>query len=305
MEGIIEKIRKHPDRIWKGSRRRLLYLRKGMDDETYLKKAWRIEFGKELELQNPKTFNEKLQWLKLYYHDPLMTDFVDKYKAKKCVAKIIGEEYVIPTYGVWDHFDDIDFEKLPRQFVLKCNHDSGGVVICKDKKNFDYAAARKKLEKSMKRNFYYAGREWAYKNVRPKILAEKYMEDSSEEDLKDYKIFNFNGKAKLIQVDYDRFSDHKRNLYTPEWKYIDGSIQYPNHPEIKIPEPEQLKEMIGLAERLSERFPHVRTDFYIVKGKIYFGEMTFYHGSGMEHFHPEPLGRRMGDWLRLPDKKIV
>lgn len=270
-----------------------------------MKREWRIKFGKELNLEHPQTFNEKLQWLKLYYRDPVMTDLVDKYKVKRYVSNIIGEEHVIPTLGVWERFEDIDFAKLPDQFVLKCNHDSGGVVICKDKEKFDRKAAKRKLEKSMKRNFYYAGREWAYKHVTPKILAEVYLEEEEKGDLKDYKIFHFQGKAKLIQVDYDRFSGggHKRNLYTPKWKYIEGSIQYPNHPEIVIPKPEQLEKMIELSECLSQGFPHVRTDFYIAKGNVYFGEMTFYHGSGMEHFQPEALNRKMGDWLVLPEKR--
>ncbi|MCI8484001.1 MAG: glycosyl transferase [Lachnospiraceae bacterium] len=302
---MMREVRKNLDRAWKGMRGRLLYLRKDLPDEEYLKKEWKIRFGRELDLEHPKTFNEKIQWLKLYYRDPMMTDLVDKYKVKKHVAKIIGEEHVIPTLGVWKGFEEIDFSKLPDQFVLKCNHDSGGIVICKDKRKFNCKEAKRKLEKSMKRNFYYAGREWAYKDVAPVILAEAYIEENGREDLKDYKIFHFQGKAKLIQVDYDRFSGegHKRNLYTPGWKYIEGSIQYPSHPEIVIPRPEQLEKMIELSERLAQGFPHVRTDFYIAKGNIYFGEMTFYHGSGTEYFRPEALNRKMGDWLVLPEKR--
>lgn len=172
----------------------------GMDDETFLKMAYKRKFGKELDLNNPVTFNEKLQWLKLNDRKPEYTEMVDKFMAKKYVASIIGQEHIIPTLGVWSRFDDIDFDKLPTQFVLKCTHDSGGLVVCKDKSNLNKKAAKKKIEKSMKTNYYKGGREWPYKNVKPQIIAEEYMEDISGNGLTDYKFYCFNGVPKYLYV---------------------------------------------------------------------------------------------------------
>ncbi len=282
--------------------RLLRRLGKYLSDEQYIRIVWRLMKGKRLDLENAKSYNEKLQWLKLNYRVPVMTELVDKDKVKDYVRKVIGEEYVIPTYGVWNNFDDIEWDKLPKQFVMKCNHDSGGNIICKDKTALDYDKARRKIEKCLKRNYYYAGREWAYKNVSPKILAEMYLEDKSG-DLKDYKIFVFNGTARLIQVDYDRYTEHKRNLYTTQWEYINASIQYPSHPEIKIAKPEKLDEMIRIAEQLAKPFPHARVDLYLVNSSIYFGEITFYHGSGMEKITPQQLNDEMGGWLDISELK--
>ena len=271
-----------------------------MKDETYLRLIYRIRFGNKLDLDAPKTFNEKLQWLKLHDRRPEYTIMVDKYAVKKWVTDRIGEQYVIPTLGVWEHFDEIDFDALPDRFVLKCTHDSGGVVIVKDKNCFDKKTAKRKIEKCLKRNFYYLGREWPYKNVPPRIIAEPYLTDESEVELKDYKIFNFDGMPHLIQVDYDRFTLHKRNLYSTDWKYIEAAIQYPTDPDHMIAEPQKLDEMLELAHKLSEGFPHVRTDFYNIEGRILFGELTLNHGSGFERFTPPELALSMGQWLTLP-----
>lgn len=175
-----------------------------MSDETYIKLAYKIMMGKKLNLDNPVTYNEKLQWLKLNDRKTIYTTMVDKYKAKEYVAKIIGEEYIIPTYGVWDTFDEIDFDSLPNEFVLKCTHDSGGIAICHDKKIFDKEKAKKLLTKNLKHNFYWTGRDWPYKNVKPRIIAEKYMEDSLDPDLRDYKFFTFDGVAKALFIASDR-----------------------------------------------------------------------------------------------------
>ncbi len=271
-----------------------------MPDDVYLRKLFESRLGEKLHLEDPITFNEKLQWLKLYDRNPEYTTMVDKYAAKKWVADRIGEEYIIPTLGVWKHFDDIDFDTLPNQFVLKCTHDSGGLVIVKDKSKLDKRSAKKKLEKSLKRNFYWVGREWPYKNVPPRIIAEKYMTDESGIELKDYKIFNFNGEPKLIQVDYDRFVEHKRNLYTTDWQYIEAAINYPTDPNHQINRPKQLEKMLDLARKLSDGIPHVRTDFYCIDDRIYFGELTFYHASGFAWFKPESFNQEMGEWLKLP-----
>lgn len=277
-----------------------------LNDEEYIKLMYKEKFGKYPNLEKPEIFNEKLQWLKLYDRDPEYTKMVDKYEVKKYVASIIGEEYIIPTLGIYDKFDDIDFEKLPNKFVIKCTHDSGSTIICKDKNVFNVEKAKKEINRALKVNYYYFGREWPYKNVKPRIIIEKYMVDESGTELKDYKIFNFNGISKMIQVDFGRFKEHKRNLYDTNWNYIkELSIQYPNDSNTIIKKPENLEMMIKLAQRLSQGIPHLRTDFYSINGKIYFGELTFYHGSGLEKFNPETWNRKFGDWIDLNNVKTI
>lgn len=270
-------------------------------DEKFIKYKFKVRMGYELDLKNPISFNEKLQWLKLHDRRCEYTAMVDKYEVKRYVASIIGEEHIIPTLGVWDKFEEIDFSKLPNKFVLKCTHDSGGVVVCQNKEELDIRSVQKQMNKMLKKNYYWHSREWPYKNVKPRIIAEKYMTDESGTELKDYKIFNFNGVPKLIQVDYNRFTNHKRNLYSTEWEYIDGMIQYPNDPDVVIERPKKLEEMLQFAELLSKGIPHVRTDFYSINGEIYFGELTFFHGSGHERFEPKSLEIQMGEWLKLPE----
>ena len=265
-----------------------------------LKRRYKKRFGRDLNLKDPKTFNEKLQWLKLHDRQPIYTKMVDKYEAKKLVASMVGEQYIIPTLGVWNKFDDIDFDGLPDRFVLKCTHDSGSVVICKDKKTFDVDNARKILEAGLKENFYWYGREWPYKNVPRRIIAEKYMEDESGYELKDYKVFCFDGEPKMIQVDYDRFTGHKRNLYTTDWEFINATIEYPNDENHEIERPLGLDTMLDIARKITKGIPHVRADFYSIGSDIYFGELTFYHGGGFEVFTPREFEITMGDWITLP-----
>lgn len=274
---------------------------KWMPDAWYLRLIFKYAVGYKLCLSNPRTFNEKLQWLKLYDRNPAYTQMVDKYKVRKYITDKIGKEYLIPLLGVWDKPEDIDFNILPNQFVLKCTHDSGTVIICKDKSKFDIGDAKNKLKKYLKRNFYYGGREWPYKNVKPRIIAEKYMVDESGYELKDYKIFNFNGKAKIISVDFDRFIKHKRNLYTTDWNFVEAQIQYPADGSIYIDKPKELKKMLELATILSAGIPHVRTDFYSINDRIFFGELTFYNGSGFSRFNPKSFGEEMGKWISLPN----
>lgn len=200
----------------------------------------------------------------------------------------------------WDNPDDIDIDVLPNQFVLKCNHDSGSVCICKDKSNFDVSFAKEKLRLALKRNFYWGGREWAYKNVVPYIFAEQYMEDESHEELKDYKVFCFNGKAHFVQVDFGRFSQHGRNCYDLDWNYLNVEYNYPTNSSVAIKKPEKLEEMISLAEKLAEGFPFVRVDFYSINDKLYFGEMTFYPEAGQAWFKPKEWDVRFGALLELP-----
>lgn len=277
-----------------------LGLYKHWDDERFLKRKFKARLGYELDLENPQTFNEKLQWLKIHDHNPEYTKMVDKYECKKYVADIIGEKYIIPTLGVWDCFEDIDFSRLPDRFVLKCTHDSGGIIICKEKSKFNIQAAKKKLNKSLKRNFYYVGREWPYKDVKPRIIAEPYLTDESGIELKDYKIFNFSEDSQIIEIDFDRFSGHKRNLYTEDWQYIEAAIEFPTDPNRQFEKPKVLDEMLSLAKKLSENHPHLRTDFYCIDNRVLFGELTFYHGSGFEKFIPDSLDIKFGEWIKLP-----
>ena len=274
-----------------------------IDDRSYLKIVYRVKMGKKLNLKNPQTFNEKLQWLKLNDRKNIYTTMVDKYEAKKYVKNIIGEQYIISTIGVYDKFDDIDFDKLPKQFVMKCTHDSGGLVICKDKAKLNIEEAKKKINKCLKRNFYYLGREWPYKNVKPRIIIEKYMEDESGYQLKDYKIFCFDGVPKLIMVDSDRFADHSRNVYDEKWKKIDMNINFPSC-DTEFEKPKCLKEMLEISKKLSEGTCFLRTDFYVINNKIYFGELTLFPGSGFQVITPISWQKKLGDLIVINEKKV-
>lgn len=290
--------------------KRILYLSqlgfyRHTDDRRYLEKLYRATFGKELNLENPQTFNEKLQWLKLYDRKPIYTTMVDKYAAKEYVADKIGEEYIIPTLGVWDKFDDIDFDALPDQFVLKCTHDSGGLAICRNKKTFDIAAARKKINRCLKRNYYYTFREWPYKNVKPRIIAEKYMVDESGYELKDYKIFCFDGQPKIMFIATDRANpeeETKFDFFDMEFNHLPFQNGHPNAKK-SIMQPKGFKKMKELAAKLSAGIPQVRVDFYDIDGKVYFGELTFSHWSGFVPFDPEEWDYKLGAWIDLPQKE--
>ncbi|MBR4331684.1 MAG: glycosyl transferase [Clostridia bacterium] len=274
-----------------------------LSDKKFIETEYRVNMGKKLNLSNPQTYNEKIQWLKLYDHNPEYTVMVDKYEAKKYVAKIIGDEYIIPTLGVWTRFDDIDFTQLPDQFVLKCTHDSGGIYICKDKKNFDPQEARKKIESSLKTNYFYEHREWPYKNVKPRIIAEKYMEDRATQELRDYKFFAFNGEPKAVFIAKDRLKDEetKFDFFDMDFNHLDFTNGHPNAPV--LPEkPVNFELMKALAAKLSMNIPHVRVDFYEVNGKVYFGELTFSHWSGIVPFDPEKWDYIFGEWITLPQK---
>lgn len=273
---------------------------KEMSDEEYLKKKFKALMGYPLNLDNPTTFNEKLQWLKLYNRRDEYTTMVDKYAAKKYVADIIGEQYIIPTLGVWDKYDDINFDSLPNQFVLKCTHNSGGIVICQDKTTFNKLSAKREIQKALKGNYYWRGREWPYKNVKPRIIAEQYMSENGETP-KDFKIHNFNGVPRLILVCGDRFQDSglTEDFYTEEWEHLD--IKRPAHNNATNIEerPAELEKMLELAKELSKNIPFVRTDFYIINHKIYFGELTFYPASGFSGFVPSSYDDIFGDWLTI------
>lgn len=271
-------------------------------DKIYLKMCYHAVFGRGLDLTHPETFNEKLQWLKLYDKKTEYTRMVDKYEAKKYISEEVGKQYIIPTLGVWEQFKEIDFDKLPDQFVLKCTHDSGGIIVCQDKTKFDKEKARKRIERSLVKNFYYDWREYPYKNVKPRIIAEQYMENFQKGELIDYKVMCFNGKAKCVFTCTERFSSTglKVTFYNLDWKRMPFERHYPSS-ETEIEKPRNFDQMICLAERLSNKIPFLRVDFYEVNNQIYIGELTFYPGSGFEEFVPERYDYILGSWLRLPD----
>jgi len=280
---------------------------KKLSDENYVKLQFRAFMNKRLNLKKPVTYNEKIQWLKLYDHNPLYTTVVDKNGVKEYVADIIGEQYIIPTLGVWDSFEDIDFDTLPDKFVLKCTHDSGGLTICTDKNLLDKEFVKLRMEKYLKRNYYLQSREWPYKNVKPRIIAEEYMEDAESEELRDYKFFCFDGKAKMMFVATDRQKKNeetKFDFYDTEFNHLDLRNGHPNADK-SIKKPKNFETMIDLASRLSKGIPHVRVDFYEVNGKVYFGEMTFYHWSGLVAFEPENWDNILGEWIILPKEKNI
>ncbi len=275
-----------------------------LSDEKYIPLFYETIMGVPLDINNPTTFNEKIQWLKLHDRKPEYTQMVDKVGAKDFVEQKLGKEYIIPTLGVWDNADDIDFDKLPNQFVLKCTHDSGGLIICKDKSKLDLKKARKKLNKTLKRDFYKYGREWPYKGVKHRILAEKYMFDSDldKENLTDYKIFCFDGEPKFVMTVRDRangvgFAMHK--FYDVNWNITDLDLDYRNELKSPDPKPADLDKLLDIARLLSEGTKHLRVDLYVVNGQIYFGEMTFYHMSGLETFVPSKWDKILGEYIKI------
>ncbi len=277
------------------------YSLRWLPDEAYIRLYFRLRMHKSCDLKNPKTFNEKLQWLKLHDRYPRYTDMVDKVEAKKIAAAIVGDEHIIPTLGVWGSFDEIDFSSLPEQFVLKCSHDSEGLVIVKDKSNLDLAAARKKIESAMRYNFYYVGREWPYKNVRPRILAEAYLEDTACGELRDYKFYCFDGEPKMMFVVTGRAAgDTRIDFFDLDFKHLPVTQHYPNA-DFEIKKPKTFDQMVAAAKKLSAGLTHVRIDFYEVNGKMYFGEYTFFDNSGFGPFDQPEWDERLGSWIKLPE----
>lgn len=284
-------------------KKRIKYFLKFLPDKMYMQIYYFAYFKKFINFKNPKTYNEKLNWLKLNDRKDIYTTMVDKYEAKKYVADIIGEEYIVPTIGIYDKFEDIDIEKLPDKFVIKCTHDSEGIVICKDKSKFDIEEAKKKITRALKYNFYYIGREWPYKNIKPRIMVEQYMEDNKMNELRDYKFFCFNGKPKAMFIASDRgIEQTKFDYYDLEFNHLDIIQHYPNSQK-KIEKPINFNKMIELAERLSKGLTHVRVDFYEANEKLYFGELTFYHFSGFQPFVPAKWDEIFGKWLDIPKIK--
>ena len=282
-----------------------LGMTKWLSDEIFIKKQFKYTMGYDLNLENPKTYNEKLQWIKLYDRNPAYTVMVDKYAVKQYVSDIIGDEYLIPTLGVWDRPEDIDFDALPDQFVLKCTHDSGGLVICKGKKNFDKSKAIAKIKTCLKRKYFYIHREWPYKNVRPRVIAEQYMEDSETGELRDYKFFCFNGEVRALFIASERQSkstETRFDFFDADFNHLPITNGHPNA-DTPPQKPKCFEEMKRLASLLSKNIPHVRVDFYEVNGRVYFGELTFSHWSGFVPFSPKEWDYTFGSWIILPEKK--
>ena len=278
---------------------------KYIPDDIHLRIVYKAIIGKKLDLTNPKSFNEKIQWLKLNDRKKVYTTMVDKYEAKKYVSKIIGEEYIIPTYGIYNSFDSINFDVLPDQFVIKCTHDSGGLIICKDKKTLDIKKAKRIIEKHFNRKYYYIWREWPYKNVKPRIIVEKYLEDNNNQSMQDYKFFCFNGVPKIMYLS-EGLEDHSTatmSFFDMNFNEVDCKRKDYALFKYKPQKPKNFEKMKKFAAILSKNIPHLRVDFYEINGHLYFGELTFTTCAGLVPFEDEKWDRIMGDWIKLPTDK--
>ena len=268
-------------------------------DELYLKAVFRAEMGYALDLKHPRTYNEKLQWIKLYDRRPEYTQYADKYRVREYIARTIGEKYLIPLIGVYRKAEEIPWAELPDRFVLKCNHASGTNVICRDKHELDVSATEKKLDAWLKKNAYWGGREWCYKGIEPCIICEEYMGTEAGMPPDDYKIMCFNGVPKLIQVHHDRYGDHTLDFMDINWEKT-GIVQGPPNSEHDIPKPDAFEEMMGIARTLSRDMLYARIDLYIIDAAIKFGEITMYPTSGFSLFDDPNTDITLGEWIRLP-----
>lgn len=284
-------------------RERVMFGLRFLPDEIYVKLFFFAVTGKRLNLKHPKTFEDKQQWLKLYDRHPEYRDLVDKLKVRDHITRELGEEYLFPLLGTWKRFEDIDFESLPNQFVLKCNHDSGSVKVIRDKKSLtaqEVEELHKHFTKHLKRDFFYAGREYPYKNIEPCILAEKYMMDENQKlsSLNDYKFFCFHGVPKIVLVVTDRARDCRYDFYDMDFNHLD-IIYGKQRMDNVIQKPDFFDEMRSISTKLSKSIPFVRIDLYEVDGKVYFGEYTFYDGGGFQWYSPDKWEYRLGSWLQV------
>lgn len=274
-----------------------------LSDKKYLKLLFRLRFNKHLNLKSPTTFNEKLQWLKLYNRKPEYSVMADKYRMRQYVSERLGDNYTVPLIDVWDDPDDIDFDELPNRFVLKCNHNSGlGMCICKDKSKLDIEKVKAELRKGLKQNYYLSGREWPYKNIQRKIIAEQFIEDDAGESLTDYKFFCFNGVPKIMYISKDNAKSPETDFFDMDFNHLELRTKDPNAP-IPPSKPEQFENMKRMAEILAIDTAHLRVDFYVVNNHIYVGELTFFHNSGFSNIQPEKWATIMGSWIELPGGK--
>lgn len=279
-------------------------IRKRIPDKLFIELQTLYRCGKWPDLKTPHTFMDKQQWLKLYDHKDIYTVMADKYLVKDYVKGIIGEQYIIPTIASWDNFSEIDFDALPDQFVLKCSHDSGGLMICKNKSEFDYSAAKKKINRALRRNYFYNGREWPYKNIKPRIIAEKYMTEGSgdnDSELTDYKFYCFEGEPRFLYVAKANFINNKKHdllsIYDMDWKRAPFQRRdhepFPYEPE----KPRTFDKMVEFSRLIAKDIPFVRVDWYEINGELYFGETTFYPGAGYGEFYPEEYNYTIGSWI--------
>ena len=298
---ILLRIKKAIDRKW--YKWKSEWLSRHASDEAYLKCLFRHHMGYDLNLKNPQTYSEKLQWLKLHDVHEEYSQLVDKYEVKEIIRERIGDEYIIPTLGLYNSFDEINFDSLPNQFVLKTTHDSGGVYVCPDKTKLDIMAARKKIEDSLHSNYYEKFREYPYKNVKPRIIAEQYMVDESGTELKDYKFYCFNGICKMILIASDRhIGNVKMDFFNPEFIHLNIKWGHPwSTHEIK--KPDNFDKMLEISQVISQDMPHARVDLYNISGKIYFGELTFFPTSGLTPFESREWDYKLGEYLALPSKE--
>ena len=280
-------------------------LEKLLTDKMYIKVVYKKKFNRKIDLKNPKEFNEKLNWVKLYDRKEIYSTLVDKCEAKKYVSNIIGEEYIIPTLGVYNNFEEINFDKLPQKFVIKTTHDCGGIVVCKDKSKLDIKQAKKKINKHLKYNYFYNGREWPYKNVKPRIIIEEYIEDNKTNELRDYKVYSFNGESDYLMLCFDRFKDNTKFMYFDRnWNMIkefstDG-MKYGD--KMKVERPENLDKMFEFSDKLTKGYHFIRVDWYEADGKLYFGELTLFPGAAFDNKRPEILRKYLDEKLILPKK---
>lgn len=276
-------------------------IRNYIPTSIFTKYYYKKVMNKKLNLKNPKTFNEKLNWLKLHYRNPIMPTLVDKYEVRNYIKKKIGKEYLVPLIGVYNSFEEINFDKLPNQFVIKCNHDSGSYVVCEDKSKLDWNKVREKITSHLDNNYYYQWREWPYKKIKPKILIEKYMEDKSTHSFDDYKFMCFDGEVDSVMVCTDRKSGTpKFRFYDKNWnlkKYNKASLN--DNSKVTAKKPKRIKEMFELASKLSKGFPFVRVDLYYANNKIYFGELTFFPQAGWDPNIVEEIDKKLGDKIKL------
>ncbi|AOY75608.1 ATP-grasp fold amidoligase family protein [Clostridium formicaceticum] len=273
-----------------------------ISDVSIIKKRFKERLGREVELNNPIKYNDKLQWLKLNWHDPIATKCADKYEVREIIEERIGSEYLNELIAVYESIDDIDIDKLPEKFVLKGTHGSGFNMICADKSNINWHDKFKVMSRWFRKNYYWQNREPVYKNIKPRIICEKFLVQNGGDELRDYRFFCFNGEPKFITVDFSITDKKKtrRNLYDLQWNLMDAEISYPKEMNIKVDKPEKFEEMIELSRKLSSGFSHARVDFYYIDNKIIFGEITFFHQSGMGKISPEEFEITMGNWLELP-----
>ena len=271
-----------------------------LSDRQYTEVVYRHYFQRPLRLNPPVTFTEKIQWLKLFGSGEKLSSLVDKYAVREYVTSRVGAQYLNKLYGVYTHEFEIDFDSLPEKFVLKATHGSGWNIFCRDKRQFDSKAARRQLRKWLGMNYYRACREPNYKHVPPRIVCEHFLEDEKQKSLLDYKFFCFHGRVQIVQVDFDRFTNHTRNMYDRDWALCPFMFLYPNNP-LKLKRPENFEKMIEVAEALADGIPFVRVDLYNVASEILFGELTFTPGSGLEPFSPVEWDYRVGAYLQLPD----